>query len=169
MIRTERLLLRPARMTDLADFHDIMRRPQAMDYWSTPPHPDMTTTTNWLASTVARDPATTVEFAVEYQGRVIGKAGGGEMPEVGYIFHPDYWGQGFATEAMRAVITHAFATHPVDHLLADIDPRNTASQRLLLRLGFAYSHHADNTFCIAGTWVHSDYYRLIRPEAYRSA
>jgi ribosomal-protein-alanine N-acetyltransferase len=163
MIRTPRLLLRHARMSDLADFHDILRRPEAMAYWSTPPHPDLATTEVWLASTVARDPAVSVEFAVEYQGRVIGKAGGGEMPEVGYIFHPDYWGQGFAYEAMRAVVDHAFAHRPVDHLLADIDPRNDASRRLLVKLGFHYSHHADNTFCISGEWVHSDFYILPRP------
>jgi ribosomal-protein-alanine N-acetyltransferase len=162
MIRTERLLLRRVRMSDLADFHDILRRPQAMEFWSTPPHPDMATTEAWMQSTVAR-PEGTVEFAVEHEGRVIGKAGGGEMPEIGYIFHPDYWGRGFAYEAMRAVVDCAFTTQPVDHLLADIDPRNVASRRLLEKLGFAYSHHADNTFCINGVWVHSDFYILPRP------
>ena len=160
MIRTERLLLRHARMTDLADFHDILRRPEAMAYWSTPPHPDLATTEVWLAETVARDPAVSVEFAVEYQGRVIGKAGGGEMPEIGYIFHPDYWGQGFAFEAMRAVVDYAFANRLVDHLIADVDPRNDASRRLLMRLGFQYSHYAKATFCIDGVWVDSDYYVL---------
>ena len=164
MIRTERLLLRQATMGDLADFHDILRRPEAMAYWSTPPHPDLATTEVWLASTVARDPNVAVELAVEYDGRVIGKAGGGDMPEIGYIFHPDYWGQGFAYEAMRAVVDYAFANRPVDHLLADIDPRNAASRRLLQRLGFAHSHHAKATFCIDGVWVDSDYYTLPRPE-----
>lgn len=161
-IRTERLLLRHARMTDLADFHDILRRPEAMVYWSTPPHPDLATTTEWLAATVARDPAVSVEFAVEYQGRVIGKAGGGDMPEIGYIFHPDCWGQGFACEAMRAVVDYAFANRPVDHLLADIDPRNDASRRLLVKLGFAYRDHVKNTFFISGVWLDSDYYVLPR-------
>ncbi len=163
MICTERLLLRPARMTDLADFHDILRRPDAMAYWSTPPHLDLATTQDWLAATVARDPAVSVEFAVEYRGKVIGQAGGGVLPEVGYIFHPDYWGQGFATEAMQAVVDHAFANWPVDHLMADIDPRNDASRKLLIRLGFRPSHHADNTFCIDGVWSHSDYFILPRP------
>lgn len=164
-IKTDRLLLRRARMSDLADFHDILCRPEAMQYWSTLPHPDLATTETWLASTVARDPALSVEFAVEYQGRVIGKAGGGDLPEVGYIFHPDHWGKGFAFEAMRAVVDYAFTHHPVDHLLADIDPRNDASRRLLVKLGFHYSHHADNTFCIGGEWVHSDFYMLPRPVA----
>jgi RimJ/RimL family protein N-acetyltransferase len=164
ILLTDRLRLRPAQMTDLDDFHAILGRVEAMQYWSTPPHPDLATTEVWLADTVARDPAVSVEFAVEYQGRVIGKAGGGDLPEVGYIFHPDYWGQGFAHEAMRAVVDHIFANHPFDHVWADIDPRNAASRRLLQRLGFVYSHHAKNTFCIAGVWVDSDYYTLSRPQ-----
>ena len=141
----------------------MLGRAEAMVYWFTPPHPDLATTETWLAQTVARDPAVSVEFAVEYRGRVIGKAGGGDMPEIGYIFHPDFWGQGFAYEAMRAVVGYAFANHPVDYLIADIDPRNTASRKLLEKLGFSYSHHVQNTFCIAGVWVNSDYYRLPRP------
>ena len=63
---------------------------------------------------------------------------------------------------MRAVIDYAFGHHPVDHLMADIDPRNVASARLLERLGFVKSGHAANTFCITGEWSDSDYYRLER-------
>ncbi len=163
MIRTERLLLRPAVMADLSDFHDILRRPEAMLYWSTPPHPDPGTTQAWLTTLVRQDPEVALEFAVEYRGRVIGKVGGGALPEIGYIFHPDFWGQGFAHEAMVALIDHAFANRSGDHLLADIDPRNLASRRLLAKLGFQFSHHANNTFCIAGLWVDSDYYVLPRP------
>ncbi len=163
MIRTERLLLRRAEPRDLDALHEIMRDGEVMRYWSTPPHPDMATTVEWMDRLMAIDPAGSVEFLVEYQGRVIGKVGGGVLPEVGYILHRDYWGQGFASEAMRAVIDFAFAHHPVDHLMADIDPRNTASARLLERLRFVKSGHAAKTFCVAGEWSDSDYYRLERP------
>ncbi|MEO8242877.1 MAG: GNAT family N-acetyltransferase [bacterium] len=164
MIETARLTLRRVTMADLDAFHDILRRPEVMTYWSTPPHPDRATTETWLTTTVARDPATTVEFAVVLDGRVIGKVGGGALPEVGYIFHPDAWGKGYATEAMQALIAFAFAHHDIDHLMADIDPRNAASRSLLQRLGFHYTHHAANTFCINGAWSDSDYYRLNRPQ-----
>ena len=163
MIRTERLNLRRAEGRDLVALHEILRDPEAMRYWSTPPHPDLATTQEWMDRLLAIDPAGSVEFLVEYQGLVIGKVGGGVLPEVGYILHRDYWGKGFAYEAMRAVIGFAFAMHPVDHLMADIDPRNVASARLLERLGFVKSGHAENTFCVAGQWSDSDYYRLERP------
>ena len=163
MIFTARLTLRRARADDLADLHQVMRRPEAMEYWSTPPHPDLAATARWLDRLLAVDLAGSVEFVVEYQGVVIGTAGGGILPEVGYILHPDHWGKGLAHEAMTAVIAYAFANHDFDHLMADVDPRNLASITLLKRLGFVLDSHADNTFCIAGEWVHSDYYRLERP------
>ena len=162
MIRTARLTLRRAEPRDLADLNEVMRQPAAMRYWSTLPHPDLATTASWLERKLAEDGAGSVEFVVEFQGRVIGTAGGGTLPEVGYILHPDHWGKVLAQEAMTAVIAHAFALHPVDHLMADVDPRNEASIKLLKRLGFVLSGHADNTFCIQGEWVHSDYYTLKR-------
>ena len=165
MIVTGRLVLRRARAGDLAGLHAVLGDAQAMRYWSTPPHPDMATTEVWLDRLLAIDPAGSVEFVVEHQGRVIGTAGGGTLPEVGYILHPDFWGKGLAFEAMTAVIAHAFAKHPLDHLTADVDPRNLASARLLRRLGFGLSGHAKNTFCVAGEWSDSDYFRLARPAA----
>ncbi len=163
MIRTERLILRRARAGDLTDLHLVLRDPRAMAYWSTPPHPDMATTERWLDRLLAVNPAQSVDFVMEYPGVAIGTAGGGTLPKVGYILHPDHWGKGIAHEAMVAVIAHAFANHDVDHLMTDVDPRNAASIRLLQRLAFVLDSHADNTFRIAGEWVHSDYYRLARP------
>ena len=77
ILRTERLTLRRAEATDLADLHQVMRHPDAMRYWSTPPHPDMATTRAWLDRLLAMDTAASVEFVVVLDGTVIGTAGGG--------------------------------------------------------------------------------------------
>lgn len=66
MIFTARLTLRRARADDLADLHQVMRRPEAMEYWSTPPHPDLATTARWLDRLLAVDLAGSVEFVVEF-------------------------------------------------------------------------------------------------------
>jgi len=57
--------------------------------------------------------------------------------EVGYKLLPVHWGQGFATEALRHVVAHGFATMGLNRIEALVDPRNTASLRLLGKLGFA--------------------------------
>ncbi|WP_341719575.1 GNAT family N-acetyltransferase [Micromonospora sp. FIMYZ51] len=54
--------------------------------------------------------------------------------EVGWHLHPEVWGNGYATEAARAVLEREFATGtPLIH--AVVDPGNTASMAVARRLG----------------------------------
>lgn len=51
---------------------------------------------------------------------------------------PMFWGQGYAKEAVRAVIDYAFTTLCTEKLFAGHNPQNTASHKLLVSLGFSY-------------------------------
>jgi RimJ/RimL family protein N-acetyltransferase len=57
--------------------------------------------------------------------------------EVGYIFSPAYSRQGYATEAVRALLEVAFFELGARRVVARVDARNTASRALLERLGYA--------------------------------
>jgi [ribosomal protein S5]-alanine N-acetyltransferase len=59
--------------------------------------------------------------------------------ELGFHLRPEHWGQGYATEAGRAVIGHAFRTTAARRLIAGHHPQNDASRRVLLRLGFRHT------------------------------
>ncbi|MFN3946206.1 MAG: GNAT family N-acetyltransferase [Allosphingosinicella sp.] len=159
-IRTERLLLRAARESDLDDFHAVLGDARAMAYWSSLPHRDRGETAAWLAETIAIPPGEGEDFAVEFEGRVIGKAGLHRFPVVGFIFHPDVWGRGLAAEALRPVLRRAFEVHRLAYVEADVDPRNAASLRLLERLGFREVRRAARTWQIGGVWADSVYLRI---------
>ncbi len=60
--------------------------------------------------------------------------------EIGFQIRPRFWRQGYALEAARAVMSHAFDTLEVDSLFAGHHPKNEASAHLLKKLGFHYSH-----------------------------
>jgi RimJ/RimL family protein N-acetyltransferase len=60
------------------------------------------------------------------------------IPEFGFHLRPDYWGQGLALEAGRAVIEHAFASLDARALFAGHLPENERSRHALLKLGFKY-------------------------------
>ena len=162
-IRTERLLLRRASLEDVEAFHAIMSDPRAMRYWSTPPHATLDETRDWVASMAEDDPAVREDFVIELDGAAIGKAGCYRLPEIGYLLHPDHWGRGYAREAMAAVIAHIFATRDVEKLVADVDPRNTPSIGLLLRLGFTETHRARGTWQVGEELCDSVYFALPRP------
>ncbi|KAA9111544.1 GNAT family N-acetyltransferase [Microbacterium rhizomatis] len=54
--------------------------------------------------------------------------------EIGWHFHPDAWGRGYASEAATAVLRHAFEAG-LERVVAVTNPANTASQRVCLRIG----------------------------------
>lgn len=54
--------------------------------------------------------------------------------EIGWHFHPDHWGNGYATEAAGVVLHHAFAAG-LNKVVAVTNPENHASQRVCERIG----------------------------------
>lgn len=160
---TPRLKLRSARADDLEAMHAVLSDARATRWWSTPPHETLEQTARWLDGMIANGPDQP-DFVVETEGRVIGKAGFFELPEVGYILHPDFWGRGLATEAVGAAVDHVFATRDIETLTADVDPENAGSIRLLERLGFTATGSARRTWNIGGVWKDSLYYGLTRTQ-----
>ncbi|WP_424939952.1 GNAT family N-acetyltransferase [Aliiroseovarius sp. S253] len=165
ILRTERLVLRPPQPEDLSALHHIFSNTEAMQYWSHPAHETLETTQKTLDGMLWSYGETGLEFTLERDGAVIGKAGLWRLAELGYILHPDHWGHGLAREALGAIVHATWLRHPhVAEITADIDPRNTASARLLAHLGFKLTHSARATIQINGEWCDSDYYTLLRPD-----
>lgn len=163
-METRRVTLRPPTPDDLAALHGIFAHPKAMRHWSTPAHRTLDDTAELLARMIEAEAQLGPEWVIERGGVVIGRAGLWRRWEVGYILHPDHWGQGYASEALGAVLDEAFARHPdCDGITADIDPRNAASGRVLEKVGFVVTGEAKNTFCINGEWSDSTYFRRDRP------
>jgi [ribosomal protein S5]-alanine N-acetyltransferase len=154
-IETPRLRLRPARASDEAPLHAILSDEVAMLHWSTPPHEHVERTREWLRSMIDIAPGEGEDFIVEHGGRVVGKAGLFRFPEIGFILHPDCWGRGLAREALEPVLDRAFEVHGLDRVVADVDPRNAASLRLLRRLGFLKTGRRERTYRIGGKWCDS--------------
>jgi RimJ/RimL family protein N-acetyltransferase len=62
-----------------------------------------------------------------------------QTPEIGYWLGVPYWGHGYATEAARAVIDHAFEDLGLERLEAGARVSNPASRRVLEKCGFQWS------------------------------
>ena len=161
-IRTARLTLRRARIEDLEAIHAVLGNRQATRYWSTPPHADLEESRIWLESMIDAPPGESDDYVVEYEGRVIGKAGCWRLPEIGFILHPEHWGRGLAREAVEAVIDRVFSSFPIEALTADVDPRNAASLALLKGLGFVETGRAKGTWQLGDELCDSVYLALRR-------
>jgi [ribosomal protein S5]-alanine N-acetyltransferase len=80
------------------------------------------------------------------------RRGVAQTASLGYWMGEAYAGQGVMTEAVRALLPYAFSTLRLRRIEAACLPENTASIRLLERVGFQREGYARAYLCIAGDW-----------------
>jgi RimJ/RimL family protein N-acetyltransferase len=84
--------------------------------------------------------------------------------EVGYVFHPGHGGNGYATEAVRAMLALGFEDLELHRMIARIDSRNEPSLRLARRLGMRQEAHFVESTWNGGEWVDLVTFALLETE-----
>lgn len=142
-LRTRRLLVRRFRPSDGPSLHGMLSRPEAVRY---EPY-----------GVVDEDGAHVLAAARTHDERFLAVTLGDgtfvgnlylapEGPErwrtwqVGYVFHPDHWGHGYATESLTVLVDELVAAD-AHRVVARCDPRNTRSWGLLERVGLRREAH----------------------------
>lgn len=101
-------------------------------------------------------------LAVEVGGRVVGDVmvhldgldgSDGKQAEIGWVFHPDVQGRGYATEAARALTDAAFDQLGVHRVWAQLEPANTGSSRVCERLGMRREALFERASWFKGEWT----------------
>jgi [ribosomal protein S5]-alanine N-acetyltransferase len=169
----ERLCLRPLADTDLDSLFSYFSDPETMRYWSCPPYTDPAQAQKLLTEAQAGSLEAgylTWAIARRTDDALLGTCSlhkidrDNARAEVGYLLGRPHWGQGLATEALWLAIGYAFTTLGLRRLEADIDPRNTGSQKLLERLGFTRDGYLRERWCVAGEISDSALYGLLARE-----
>ncbi|HTQ15303.1 MAG TPA: GNAT family N-acetyltransferase [Rhizomicrobium sp.] len=147
ILRTSRLVLRSLRQGDSEAVFALMSDDEAMRYWDWPALRDHETVAEIVSRQIAgMDEGTALYWAVELAGpgTFLGVCDLSEIDrrhrraEVGFLFGRAWWGNGYAFEAMSAIVAHAFGPLDLRRLWARFHDGNESSRRLLERLGFAY-------------------------------
>ena len=144
-IQTDRLIVRAFRPDDWRDLFDYLSRPEIYEF--EPGVPIDAEEARVMAVQRSKGRAFwAVEFRAE--GRMIGhlyfqpvEPEELETYELGYIFDPAYQRHGYATEAARALVDDALAGMGVRRVIAQCSPANTASWRVLEKIGFVREGH----------------------------
>ncbi len=162
-IRTERLLLRPFRPADIDRLADWQSRPEVSRflYWEPRSRAEAEAALAKRMTEIHLDrDDDCLALAVERRddGLLLGDASlwlrssAHRQVEIGYVFHPDAAGHGYATEAARALIDFAFEDLRAHRVFARLDARNTASANLLRRLGMRQEAHFRESEIFKGAW-----------------
>jgi len=167
ILETERLILRTWMLNDLRDFFEIYGDKEV---WRFVDPKGVFKDENVARRALQKG----IRYQVEHgfchwavveksRGRVIGACGfnlfeGGPQLELVYHFARLFWGRGYATEAASACLRYAFERLEASMVVASIDKQNTASRRVLEKIGFVRdeSSHLNKT--------DEDFYINVRPD-----
>jgi RimJ/RimL family protein N-acetyltransferase len=102
--------------------------------------------------------------------RLIGSCGllrtdtNGPQYGFGYVLHKDFWRQGLASEATAALVKFGFGELRAHRLWAHVFVGNTASERVLQKLGFRYEGCAQQSFFVRDAWHDLQTFAMLRKE-----
>lgn len=144
-IETERLILRTWMPSDAAALLEVSSDPEVTRFLPMTRPPTIESMTAWIERQM--DEQEREDFSVwpvirKGDGRLIGRCGLHRLPEgyveIAWIFERAAWGEGYATEAARAVAAYARDTLHLPELYALINPGNSASIAVAYRLGMRF-------------------------------
>jgi [ribosomal protein S5]-alanine N-acetyltransferase len=167
-ITTPRLLLREPVATDAARISLLAGDFDVASMTGTIPHPySERQAAEWVESVVSGEEG--VVFSILRSGALIGCTGyrafGDDHAELGYWIGKPYWGMGYATEAVAALILYAFQADGFDYLTVGHFADNPASARVIAKFGFVPQGKELRSCAARGARAHCLTYRLDRAGA----
>lgn len=177
-LHTARLRLRPVAETDADDLFALHTDSFVLRYWDEPPWDAHERAAQFIAR--SRRLAESGSGARVVVDRVSDDAFLGwcslngwnpdfRSASLGYCYTEAAWGQGYATEAARELLTWAFETLDLNCVQAETDTRNLACARVLEKVGFVREGTLRQDCIVNGDVSDSWVYGLLRGELRASA
>jgi len=165
VLETERLSLRRPTLADVKAIAGLANDRRIAENTRRLPHPYSQDHAVDFVRAIAADLRASA-FLIENNHSPIGMVGidwrEHEAPELGYWLGVEHWGQGFGTEAARAVIDFYFEEFDAEHLISGARVANPASRNILEKCGFQWSGVELHRFEALGSSTPVDCFRLAR-------
>ena len=165
-IRTDRLVLRAVTRDDAGALASYLGDPEVCRYLLHEPKTAAECrklADQWSRRTAPQTAGHKLVLVVEHEGEHLGNVSltlqdDGTSGELGWVFHPSAAGKGFATEAAAAMMSVGFEHYGLRYVMAQLDPRNTASGRLCERLGMTREALLRESWWSKGEWTDNAIY-----------
>jgi RimJ/RimL family protein N-acetyltransferase len=166
VLETKRLILRAPQLVDAKAIAALANDRRIAENTSRIPHPyRVPDAESWIAGASAQQGDKTFMITLA-DGTVIGGCGldmrEGPNPEIGYWLGARYWRKGYATEAVRALIDHAFEDLEHKAIQSAVRVTNPASRRVMEKCGFQWTGVGLCRIRALGSSVPVDRFRLER-------
>ncbi len=145
-LETERLILRKISKSDAEDMFEYAKNPEVSKFLTWSAHESLRYTRSYIKFLIKKyREGEYFDWAIETKDthKFIGTCGfsmfdkENRKVEIGYVLNPDYWGNGYATEAIKKILQYAaeLGMHRVEARIID---KNTASEKVILKCGFSF-------------------------------
>jgi RimJ/RimL family protein N-acetyltransferase len=173
-IQTSRLMFRALTVDDFDAVHEYASDPVVTRYTAFGPN-TLEQTKGFLqlvSGESSQEDRAIYTFGLVHKqtGKLIGSCGltrsntNGPQYGFGYVLHKDWWRQGLASEASAALVKFGFGELRAHRLWAHVFVGNTASERVLQKLGFRYEGCALQAFFVRDAWHDLQTFAMLRSE-----
>ena len=164
VIETKRLELVPVTMEDVPRLLPLAMDPASIEDFQHVAS-NLEDVEGWLRPSIDMGTPT---WTIRLDGNVIGlmeaEVRKNAIADIGYFVDAHQQNQGYATEAIQAVIEWLFESTPVHRVEAGVTARNTASRRVVEKLGFKLEGIARKNWPWGDAWFDSANYALLKEE-----
>lgn len=159
-LKTKRLTVRSFEAADWQDVYQYVSNSTVMKYL-----PENVLTEEQTKEFIKKEGY----YAVEKEKRVIGhisfiKYFGEHTYEIGWVFHPDFYNQGYATEAAQAIINYGFNQMKLHRIVATCQPENIGSFRVMEKLAMRKEGLFKKCIPTEDGWWDEYYYAILAEE-----
>ncbi len=170
-LTTPRLHLRALVPADVPALFAIFSDLEVVRYWSAPPLTDLADAARLQAEIEALFQARTLlQWGIvrHGEGPVLGTCTLADIDTnhrraaIGFALGRASWGQGFAREAVQALVDFGFGELDLHRLAADADPRNHRSRAVLESVGFVHEGYQRECYLVGDEWQDAVMFGLLR-------
>ncbi|UFJ41584.1 GNAT family N-acetyltransferase [Brevibacillus humidisoli] len=176
-LQTDRLLLRKLSVEDAPILFQYWADDDVTRFMNIPPFQHVEQATDMIVhlNTLSeRQEASRWGIVLKETGTLIGTcgfntswAGEDRRSEIGYDLGKPYWGRGYMTEALRALVSHGFDQLDLNRIEALVEPGNTGSIKTLGKVGFQQEGLLRDYQFAKGRFVDLRMFSLLRREYVR--
>ena len=174
-IETERLILRPTSISDAEQmFTNWASDPEVTKHLTWPPHSDIEVTKSVLAYwDKENEKPNNYHWGIVLKEtqQIIGTGGTVSInekhhcAELGYCMGRAYWGKGYMSEAVAAMIEYLFNTVGLNRIAALYEPENIGSGRVMQKCGMIYEGTQRQAFyCTKRGYVDLACYSILKSD-----
>lgn len=172
LLETKRLLLRDVNKKDIAALFNLRSNKQAMEFIDRP----LASNTDEIKAFIKlinkkTKNNETISWAITLKDapeKLIGTISFHRIElenyraELGYMLMPEYWNNGFISEAIPMVIDYGFNTMKLHSIEANINPNNTLSRKILEKFGFKKEAYFKENYYYNGKFLDTEILSLLK-------